>query len=611
MFKSLLRTLPSLTGNFSLCCHLNNITQVDSDHYTCFVKSANALPLQNSLYFKTINVDLLNGDYCNDIGRFYDAYKDYFYSHNFSYIKNDYNIYDKHKPVRNRNIAYEFGCSRQNINNYQFTFFAPIYIDNVNDLPEYFVIYITLGDTVKKEIKIHINSKSDKNILGHYLRKYLSKIDSKMIFLSNTENYGVYYGIDVKNGSLSQYRNIKSGKLFNDYMSMYDFNYVINHGFEDMNMVCRQIIPISFSFNIDDFLTDIEKQFFTFTPIHIYGFWQKHNIMLKFYDFDNNYSTVTNNISFKDDVMQLLYDYSIESTKFDETSFYNFHELKNVSYKYHNKITRNFNKWKLNTTNDNNPYIINSSFLFSNVGEIVNYYNFPMQNVASANIINDSLWVPFNRQGIYMCSPTLINEWFRSYINNSSQWFNVIKNNTSVSSLCSNKIYWSDVVNNETMFNSILFNNIDADKFGVFLKCDIKTVDKNKHIYQCKYLYTRKLNEYELYNCSIYDYVNLYKYDKYKYDLFLTYLSDIVNNIYSTSNTSFTTKNVSFDEIDKSFNYIEQDTFMNKGENNFFMTHDVLLEKNNSTGNIIEFNPIHNRWTKINKDDNVFKNYNA
>lgn len=613
MFKSLLRTLPSLTGNFSLCCNLNNITKIDSDHYVCFVKTANALPLQNSLYSKNINIDLLNGDYCNDVGRFYDEYKDYFYSTNFSYIKNDYNIYDRHKPVRNRNISYEFGCSRQNINNYQFTFFAPIYIDNINDLPEYFVINIKLGDTVKKEIKIHINSKSDKNILGHYLRKYLTKIDSKMIFLSNTENHGVYYGIDVKNGSLAQYRNIKSGKLFNDYMSMYDFDNIINHGFEDMNMICRQIIPISFSFNVDDFLTDIEKKFFTFTPIHIYGFWQKYNTILKFYDFDNNYSTITNNVSFKDDIIQSLYDYSIGPKEFDETSFYNFHELKNISYKYHNKITRNFNKWKLNTTNDKNPYITNSSFLFSNIGEIVNYYNFPMQNVASVNIINDSLWVPFNKQGIYMYSPTLINEWFRSYMNNSSQWFNVIKNNTNISSLCTNKIYWSDVVNNETMFNSILYNNIDADKFGVFLKCDIKTVDKNKHIYRCKYLYTHKLNEYELYNCSIYDYVNLYKYDKYKYDLFLTYVNDIVNNTYSksSSNKLFSTKSVSFSDINKSFNYIDQDTFINKGENNLFMTHDVLLEKNNSTGNIIEFNPIHNRWTKINKDDNVFKNYKA
>ena len=55
MFKSLLRTIPSVSGNFTLACRLNDIIKRTDKEYTAYINSAILLPLDNKIrLFKDI-----------------------------------------------------------------------------------------------------------------------------------------------------------------------------------------------------------------------------------------------------------------------------------------------------------------------------------------------------------------------------------------------------------------------------------------------------------------------------------------------------------------------------------------------------------------------------
>ena len=71
MFKSLLRTLPSLSGNFTIACKLNEIKKDDNENYHTYVRVADLMPLQNNIYKNSIELNLLNGKYEHDIKKYF------------------------------------------------------------------------------------------------------------------------------------------------------------------------------------------------------------------------------------------------------------------------------------------------------------------------------------------------------------------------------------------------------------------------------------------------------------------------------------------------------------------------------------------------------------
>ena len=62
MFKPLLRTLPSLSGNIKLACEINDYTNEGNNVYSTYIRSASLQPLQNNLYNRRININLINGN---------------------------------------------------------------------------------------------------------------------------------------------------------------------------------------------------------------------------------------------------------------------------------------------------------------------------------------------------------------------------------------------------------------------------------------------------------------------------------------------------------------------------------------------------------------------
>ena len=94
MFKTLLRTLPTLSGNFTVACKLREYTKDDNDTYSTYVRLANIIPLQNFMSNKNIEVNLLNGKYEFDVSKYHYYYSNVFYKANFNYNKNNYAMLD-------------------------------------------------------------------------------------------------------------------------------------------------------------------------------------------------------------------------------------------------------------------------------------------------------------------------------------------------------------------------------------------------------------------------------------------------------------------------------------------------------------------------------------
>ena len=113
MFKPLLRTIPSLTGNFTLGCKITDIERISEDIFSGYCREAELKPLQDNLFNKYIHIGLLDNLYEYDISRYYQQYSAVFYKSNFNFNKEDYQKLDlTHNQNYIRNLDYEFGCKR-------------------------------------------------------------------------------------------------------------------------------------------------------------------------------------------------------------------------------------------------------------------------------------------------------------------------------------------------------------------------------------------------------------------------------------------------------------------------------------------------------------------
>ena len=85
MFKPLLKTLPSLSGNMKLVCRLSNYS--NKENYNVFVGNVNEAyltTLSHNIYDKNININLKNNNFEYDVKKFFSYYTDIFYKTNFT-----------------------------------------------------------------------------------------------------------------------------------------------------------------------------------------------------------------------------------------------------------------------------------------------------------------------------------------------------------------------------------------------------------------------------------------------------------------------------------------------------------------------------------------------
>jgi hypothetical protein len=187
MIKPLLKVIPALSGNVKLACNLENFTKIGEHTYKGICRNGFLYPLGSKMHQTPLEVSLLQSSWEYDIVNFYNIYKDIFFKDTFQFSKNTVITYnDFTEYINDRNVDVEFGCKRVSYkrSEKQLCFFAPIYCESLQDLPDYFEITMMFnnkdGYAVEKKLRIYLNDKE--SYLTKYLERYFKKVTDDVLF---------------------------------------------------------------------------------------------------------------------------------------------------------------------------------------------------------------------------------------------------------------------------------------------------------------------------------------------------------------------------------------------------------------------------------------------
>ena len=506
MFKALLKTIPSLSGNMKLSCFLDDYRKNKNEYY-CSIKTAKLIPLSHTLYDKNISINLKNNSYEYDVKKFFEHYFNIFYSTYNDFSKINIPILDITNDINDNNSDFLYGCKRISYKKYdnQLAFFAPIYVESINDIKnKYFKIQLEFNKSyrLKKEIIISLYDSNNENYLADYLKRYTEKIDDNVIFMSK-DYKNIYYGIDVLHGGFIYTEDNISSNLYKKYYTMNDFDAILNFGFKRNSIIMKQIIPLCFYFDPIKTLSFYEQQLFKDAEIIISGQWYTKNnnefIEEDFYNFSDNYN------NYYESIYQLTkqneFIFIKNSNNIMNMSYPAFKEASSENYKYVNTINKNYNRWKLKYSSDNYPYIINNNFAFSNnQNSLSNYKEFPVlykQLTGVCKLYNGNYNLLFDLDDIYDSKYKIINNknaYYDLYNKNFiSNFYNLITKNkdNTYDDIFTNSEYWINVnKDNKVYYKGILYDlNIlyskykdmsDIDYFSVFINPELQSCISNK-----------------------------------------------------------------------------------------------------------------------------------
>lgn len=394
MIKPLLRTLPSLSGNVQLACTTIDVRPVNEDGslWESDVRGARLLPLSSSLWQKKIDASLISSTWEYDIPKFYAAYSDVFYDSCFSFDKADMLHIDKNNEQDVRSTDFEYGVKRVSYsqNGSQLSFYAPLYIDDAGSIPSYFLINITLRNSskdgktlyaVRKALRVNIgiNKDSKKNYIYGYLQRYASRIDDNVSFCTPLTDQATYYGIDLQHGGFVTAIDNMFEKAYHHQTTIHNFDAIIAGAFERNFIVMKQIIPLSFQFNVSDILTEAEQKRFRHCDMHFDGaYYDSDGKKLPLYDFMHDYMNYREETLNMNPLTGVLQWSSGKSSNIMDTGFPSLNECRYINYEYANKLSPWFCRWKLKYSDDEHPYIMNNSWAFSkNQNSNYRYGQFP------------------------------------------------------------------------------------------------------------------------------------------------------------------------------------------------------------------------------------------
>lgn len=440
MIKPLLHTIPALSGNITLACSLNDYVRI-GDTIECHVRTAKLAPLSHELAIKKCEISLLTSSYEFDIKKFFSSYSNYFYDSLFSYSKKDYTEFVSEESMNYRDKDFEFGTKRISSEFNEgntFAFFAPFWCDSVDDLPDYFLIEIKVDSPsydLTKKVKVLIKDYDPSyryNYLSKYLKRYFSQIDSNVIFCRPGDNQATYYGIDLLRGGFARAVDNIIGQNYVWQSSINKFDENIVNGFRRNKLCIKQVMPISFYFNINDFFTAEELNRFRQSQIIVSGNWYKNEKRLPFYDFSTEYDYFTQKVwNFKSNG---VFDYVESKQNIMDVDYPSLNEARQINYQYFNTLPKNVARWKLKYSDDENPYITNMSFAFSAIqGSANKYREFPSIYAVSNGFCDhrNNLVIPKESalndpDSLYSKNDRALLRYQKAMLSNSSNWFDVI-----------------------------------------------------------------------------------------------------------------------------------------------------------------------------------------
>ena len=524
MLKPLLRVIPSLSGNMKLSCFCDDYKMESNNIYNCSIQRAKLISLTDSLYDNNIDVNLKNNAFEYDVKNFYRYYSDTFYNTCFNYSKVNIPILDYANPINDTNNDFLYGCKRISYIRYgkQVEFFAPIYIDDAKDLNDlYFEITCIFkkNNLIKeKKLKIYLDDTIKENYLHDYVYRYVNKIDDKVIYLSSSYK-NIYYGINLLRGGFLKIEDNISALIYNKYLPINDFDALLNNGFKRNRIMMKQILALSFMFNPYELLNSYELQAYSVGSIMISGKWFMNGEELPFYSFSDNYNSYYEKI-YRMNIFGNI-DYYDTDINIMNVGFPAFNESQLTNFKFINTVNKNYNRWKLKYSDDDNPYIINANFAFSkNQNSLYMYKDFPLmytpiynicENVNNNNLSN-GYDLKFDFVERYNNINVLISQtekYKKLYSNNHiSSFFNILNKNEDI---FAHDEYWADVNEDNKLyykgilydFNKIYNNEKDyprIDKFSLFVLPEfsyISSADYLSTFKTCKYVYNKDIDKNE------------------------------------------------------------------------------------------------------------------
>lgn len=550
MFKPLLKTIPSLSGNMKIVCPLEGYKKKtnSSNEFDCVVNSAYLNTISNTLYDKNIKLNLRNGSYEYDVSRFYKYYSDIFYKNCFNYSQINIPILDETSVIYQSNTDFQFGCKRVSYikSNNIFAFFAPIYIEGIDDIRnKVFKIkceFLYETNRITKYLNIPIskifdnNNNEIKNYLGDYLERYSEKINDNVVYFSKSYK-NIYYGIDLNNGGFVDIEDNISKNLFNKYYTINDFDCIINKGFYRNSLLMKQILALSFYFDPENLLNENEKKFYKNTKVYISARWFNGDEPVDFYNFSDNYHKYSENIYKLDFNGSFRLSNTINNIM--DVKYPGFNEASSTNYKYINTVAKNYNRWKLKYSSDEFPYIINNNYAFSfNQNSLYMYKEFPLRynpltaicklkegskynmlidfeniyNTKNFNVLNN----PKNYYDVY--DKFYISNFFNVIVknDNSEKYINIFDKRysgfwTNVNK--DGKVYYKGILydlNNIYKNNSLIDDSLKIDKFAVFVEPHFTYQDIQE--YNSLYKYTKVLSNISYEDSYRYLYSDFYDY---------------------------------------------------------------------------------------------------
>lgn len=466
MLKPLLRTIPALSGNVKIGCTLSGYDRIANTEYIAYVRNARLLPLSSVLAQRNIEVNLLYSSYDYDLSRFYKHYSSYFYDDVFDYNKADYILINKSEGQKNRNTDFEYGCKRVSYmkNGKQFAFYAPIYVESINDMPDYFRIKVNIVNekySVEKYIRVMINSDHSHNYLYIYLKRYLEKLDSDVIFCSPNMKQAIYHGIDLASGGFTKSVDNIVNKVFVKQNTINNFDAVVTNGFQRNYLAIRQILPFAWYFDVNDIMSDEEINKFKNSRVYISGAWYKNGQPVNFYNIDTNYE-------FRYESPYMLnktngtFNYKTTSNNIMDMHYPSLNEKLYTGYRYSNKVNVKYNRWKLKYSEDEHPYITNLSPAFSlNQNSMYKYGGFPEKYYPLEVICdsNNNLILPIgaalkDKSSPYVNNYTLTANYINTLNNNVSTWYTLVN---KTDGMYEDDI-WKDVQDDKVYYKGILYD---------------------------------------------------------------------------------------------------------------------------------------------------------
>ena len=563
MIKPLLRTIPTLSGNVKLACTLLDYNKLNNNTFETNIRGAHIYPISSQLFQKSVEANLLSSSWEFDLKRFYEAYSDIFHNQCFDVITKNMILLNKTETLYPRNTDFEYGVKRISYSKSgnQYACFAPMYIDNVNDIPSYFKLeckFFNGSKTITKNIIVNIgkNGKSNENYIYKYLYKYVSKIDNDVCFINNYDKSVSYYGIDLVNGGFTVKSDTTINKIFDIKLPIQQVDYTITEGFKRNKLCMKQIIPIAFYFNVLDLLTSNEKNLYTYSSIVFSGaYYNSSDEPLAWFDFDWDYDNhVEEILQMNYQNGEMLYTTGFVNNIMDVNYPIAFNDRYLTQYQHANRLTTIFNRWKLKYSSDEHPYIFNLSRAFSeNQNSSYVYGNFPAvkSNMTGFAILNEqnkyNLIFPLdtNIKSYNEINKYSANEYkdiLNSYCVN---WFSVIKNPHNIINEF-DTIIWSDVDNGYTYNRGILYNLNNAFNS---ISDSVRKIDKFAFLV---YPETGDIKDEGAYNSALF--VSNIVTDKYsdKTNFLNCTSSNVtatgVNSLYNINNT-VKNANISFDNI--------------------------------------------------------------